>query len=108
MTAFNPGTNGDLPATVTTVESLLVWAIRAMYQQYQGIEYREFAGSSEGIFQRVFYNVQQVEENNATTVIGRFAFTLDNDYGVDPNKRFWEHVVPLGNMAIPDLYKRSA
>lgn len=103
---FNPGTNGDLPPTVTTVEALAVWAIRAMYQQYQGIEYREFAGGSEGIFQRVTYNVQQVEENNATTVVGRFAFVLNDDFGVDPAKKFWEHVVPVGNMAIPDLFKR--
>ena len=103
---FNPGTNGDLPATVTTVEALAVWALRAMYQQYRGIEYREFDGGSEGIFQRVTLNVQQVAEDNATTVTGRFGFKLDDDYGVDPAKKFWEHVVPVGNMAIPALYKR--
>lgn len=97
MSAFSPS---DLPATVNTLEKLLVWAGAAFHKINRTATAVEGTGSPSRVAQ---FGIYTVESNNTDRVIMRQSLVLDPDYAID-GKPIWENVTATSTDAIPSEF----
>lgn len=94
MSAFS---TSNLPASVDTLEKLLVWAGAAFHKLNRTTTAVEGTGTPARIAQ---FGVFTVESNNTDRVIMRQSLVLDPDYAID-NSPIWENVQQISSEAIP-------
>jgi hypothetical protein len=94
MSAFSPS---NLPASVDTLEKLLVWAGAAFHKINRTTTAVEGAGNPSRVAQ---FGIFTVESNNTDRVIMRQSLVLNPDYAID-NQPVWANVVQTSTEAIP-------
>ena len=94
MTAF---AKENIPATVDTLEKLIVWSAVAFYKINKSATAIEGAGPVARIAQFGIFNV---ESANTTRVILRQSLPLQEDFAID-SKPIWENVVELSSDSLP-------
>lgn len=94
MSAFN---SSMLPASVDTLEKLLVWAGAAFHKLNRTATAVEGTGTPARVAQ---FGIFTVESNNTDRVIMRQSLVLNPDYAID-NQPVWANVTQTSTEAIP-------
>jgi hypothetical protein len=100
MSAFSAS---NLPATVDTLEKLIVWAGAAFHKINRTATALEGAGSPTRVAQ---FGVYTVESTNQDRLIMRQSLLLNSDYAID-GKPVWENAQETTTEAIPTEFLAS-
>lgn len=99
MVAFS---TADLPATINTVEALVVWGSRILTYLHFQQEIQEAPNVIEkvAVSQNFPINVNGVYEHR---LVSRLSVKVNPEF--QSTSKVWQHVVPLSNASIPADFK---
>lgn len=103
MTAFSPS---DVPATIDTLEKLMVWGFQALSYLYPELTVIEGPGDGPLAVQSDTFPVPaSVTATPTRRHIGRTSFEVEREHLA--GGPLWEHILPIGTQTIPDQFKGS-
>lgn len=100
MSAFNPST--DLPATVNTVEKLVVWSTSLLNDLYLAQAAVESSSGSTRVVESAPYLITATQ-TPTWRLIGRTSFELEPTWR--RGGRIWTYAREFGQLPIPSEYK---
>lgn len=103
MTAIDPTV--DIPASVDTLEKLLVWAASAFRDLHTNETYPEqLPTATDSGLRAIVDNGQGSDTDGRVRFLSRFSIEIDVNAAASIAGKFWTFAVENGNSALPTRY----